>query len=168
AVVIGLKGYSVVNSELREETGEIILKKYFNIGIGVDTKDGLIVPVIRDADNKSILRLAEIISDMAEKGRSRSLDIKELKGGTFSITNIGSLGGTYSTPVIFYPQAAILATGKVQEKPVVIDGKIVIRKIMPVSLTFDHRIMDGGVAARFVNVLKTHLEDPGLLLLELR
>lgn len=168
AVIIALKEYPSFNSTLDMKKSEIILKKYYNIGIGVDTKDGIIVPVIKEADKKNIIHLAEEIKKLAENARSRTIDLKDLNGGTFTITNIGAYGGIFATPIINYPEAAILATGRIQEKPVVINSEIKIRKILPLSLTFDHRIMDGGMAARFTNSIVKHLEDPGLLLLELR
>ncbi len=168
AVVIGLKEYPILNSTLDEEKEEIIYKKYYNIGIAVDTKDGLIVPVIKDADKRSILNLAEHIDELAVKARSRKIELKDLKGSTFSITNVGGYGGIFATPIINFPEAAILATGKVQERPVVIEGEIKIRKILPMSITFDHRLMDGATVAKFIITIKTHLEDPGLLLVELQ
>ncbi len=168
AVIVALKDHPFLNSSMDEKKNEIILKKYYNIGFGVDTKDGLIVPVIKDADKKNIIHLAEEIKNLAEKARSRAIDIKDLKGGTFSITNIGAFGGIFATPITNFPEAAILATGRILEKPVVINSEIKVRNILPLSLTFDHRIMDGGMAARFTNSIVKHLEDPGLLLLELR
>ena len=154
------------------------IKKYYNIGcIGVDTKpklptqnpkDGLIVPIIKDADKKTILQVAKEIKILAENARARIINIDDLNGGSFSITNIGAYGGIFATPIINYPEAAILATGRIQEKPVVINSEIKIRKILPLSLSFDHRIIDGGMAARFINSIVKHIEDPGLLLLELR
>ncbi len=168
AVIIALKDHPYLNSALDEKKSEIILKKYYNIGIGVDTKDGLIVPVIKDADKKNILQLANEIKILAENARARTINIDEMKGGSFSITNIGAFGGIFATPIINYPEAAILATGRIQEKPVVINSEIKIRMILPLSLSFDHRIIDGGMAARFTNSIVKHLEDPGLLLLELR
>jgi len=168
AVVLSLKRFPYLNASLDEESGVIIIKKYYNIGIGVDTKDGIIVPVIKNADRKNIIRLAEEIEDLAGRGRERKLEIKELKGSTFSITNIGSYGGTYATPIINYPEAAILASGRIQEKPRVVEGEITIRKVLPLSLSFDHRILDGGMAARFIKNVARLLEDPGRLLLELK
>ena len=168
AVVIGLKEYPVLNSTLDMENGEIILKNYYNIGIAVDTDDGLMVPVIKNADKKNILTLADSLGRIAEDARSRKIDLKDLKGSTFTITNIGGYGGIFATPIINYPEAAILATGKIQEKPVVIDGEIKIRKVLPLSITFDHRLMDGATVAMFLKTVSTHLEDPGLLLVELQ
>ncbi len=168
AIVIGLKHYPILNSTLDEENGEIILKKYYNIGIAVDTKDGLIVPNIKEADKKNILKLAEDLEDLAEKARSRTLDLKDLRGGTFTITNIGGYGGIFSTPIVMKPEAAILASGRIQDRAVVIDGEIKVRKILPLSLSFDHRIMDGATVAKFIKTVAQHLEDPGLLLVELQ
>jgi len=167
AVVAGLKEHPYLNATLDEQNGEIILKKYFNIGIAVDTEFGLMVPVIKGADKKSILEIAKEIADLAEKARARKLNAMDMKGGTFTITNIGSTGGGwFATPVINYPEAAILATGMIQDMAVPRKGKVAIRKILPLSLAFDHRVFDGAEGARFVNTLKAHLEDPDLFLLE--
>jgi pyruvate dehydrogenase E2 component (dihydrolipoamide acetyltransferase) len=167
AVVAGLKDHSYLNATLDEQNGEIIIKKYFNIGIAVDTEAGLMVPVIKGADKKSILQTAKEIADLAEKARARKLNAMDMKGGTFTITNIGSAGGGwFATPVINFPEAAILATGMIQDMAVPRNGKIAIRKILPLSLAFDHRVFDGAEAARFVNTLKEHLEDPDLMLVE--
>lgn len=168
AVVIGLKEYPFMNSTLDEERGEILLMKYYNIGIAVDTEDGLMVPVIKDADTKNVIHLAEEIERLGKAARARSVALQDLKGGTFSITNVGAYGGIYATPIIHYPQAAILATGRIQERPAVVQGKITIREMLPLSLTFDHRVMDGATVAAFIKTVIRHLEDPGLLLLELR
>lgn len=168
AVIIALKAHPFLNSTLDEDNGEIILKRYYNISIAVDTKDGLIAPIIKDADKKNIICLAEEIKILSERARSRTIDIKELRGGTFSITNVGAYGGIFATPIINYPEAAILATGRIQDKPVAVDGDIKIRKMLPLSITFDHRIMDGAMVAKFTNTIIKHLEDPGLLILELR
>lgn len=168
AVIAGLKIYPCLNATLNEESQEIIIKKYYNIGTAVDTEDGLMVPVIKNADKRTLIKLAEDIEEIAEKARSRSIELKDLKGGTFTITNIGAYGGTYATPIINHPEVAILAAGKIQDRPVVRDAKIVVRKLLPLSITFDHRVMDGGMVARFAGEVIRHLEDPGLLLLELR
>ncbi len=167
AVIAAMKeGHDYLNASLDDEHEEIILKKYYNIGFAVDTEDGLMVPVIKGADEKSILDMAKEIEDLAEKARKRILDLQDMKGGTFTITNVGSLGGVFATPIINHPESAILALGKIMDTPVVINDKIKIRKMLPVSLSFDHRILDGAEAARFVNDLKEHIEDPDLLLIE--
>lgn len=166
AVIRALKKHPNFNSSLEEEHEEIILKKYYNIGIAVDSEYGLIVPVIKGADKKSILDIAKEIIVLAEKARARKIDLADLKGGTFTITNIGSIGGTYATPIINYPEVAILATGKIFDRLVAVNEKVVIRKIMPLSLAFDHRVVDGADAAEFMNTLKEGLEDPDLLLME--
>ena len=165
AVIGGLKEYPVLNASLGE--GEIIIKKYYNIGIAVATEDGLIVPVVKGADKKSMLDIAKEIHDLAEQARKRTIDLQDVKGGTFSITNVGSIGGIFSTPIINGDEAAILALGKIYEKPIVVNGTVKVQKILPLSLTFDHRILDGAVAALFVNKVKEYLEDPDRLLLEL-
>ena len=167
AIIEGLKGHKYVNSSIDEATEDIVLKKYFNIGIAVDTPDGLMVPVLKGADQKSIMQIAKEIMDLADKAKERKLDLMDMKGGTFTITNVGGIGGDYATPILNFPEAAILATGAIRDKPLVKNGKIEIRKVIPLSLTFDHRIFDGAEAARFVNDVKKHLEDPDLLLIEL-
>ena len=166
AVVAGLEEHPYLNASLDDENGEIILKKYFNIGVAVDTNDGLMVPVVKNAKEKSILKLADELVKLSEKARSRTIDLADLKGGTFTITNYGAVGGTYGSPIINYPEVAILGVGKILEKPVVVNGKIEIRKILPLSLSFDHRVIDGAEAARFMNTVIDHLEDPDLILLE--
>lgn len=168
ALIAGLKAYPYLNSELNEEGQEIILKKYYNIGIAVDTPDGLIVPVVKGADEKNILDIAKEIEDFAEKAKKREINLADLKGGTFTITNIGVLGGLYFSPIPNYPEVAILGTGAIHDKAVVIDGKIVARKVLPLSLAFDHRVLDGAMAQRFLNVVMTHLNDPDLILVELK
>lgn len=166
ASISALKEYPFVNSSLDDEHEEIILKKYYNIGFAVDTEDGLMVPVIKGADEKSILDIAKEIENLANQARERKIDLSDLKGSTFTITNVGSLGGIFATPIINYPETAILAVGKIIDKPVVIKNKIKIRKTLPLSLSFDHRVIDGAEAARFMNKLIEHLEDPDLLLVE--
>jgi len=166
AAVIALKEHPYVNSSLDDASGEIVIKQYYNIGFAVDTTDGLIVPVVKGCDQKSILEIAKDLYIRAEETRNREIKLDDLKGGTFTITNIGTIGGDHATPIINHPECAILALGAIKDRPVVVDGQIVIRKILPISLTFDHRIIDGAEAARFVNDLKKHLEDPTLMLLE--
>ena len=164
AVVAALKQYPYLNSSVDDEHEEIILKKYYNIGVAVDTPDGLIVPVVKSADEKDIFTIAQEIQNLTEKAQSREVTLSDLKGGTFTITNIGFIGGTHATPIINYPETAILATGRIRETPVVRDGQVVIRSIMPLSLSFDHRVIDGALAARFVNMIMKFLQDPTLIL----
>ncbi len=159
SIVQALKEHPFVNSSLDEKSEEIVLKKYYNIGVAVDTEDGLIVPVIKGADKKNIEQIAKEIQDLAEKTKKRNVDLMDLKGGTFTITNVGSIGGIFATPVINYPEAAILALGRIHQRPVVEQGNVAIKWVLPVSLTFDHRIFDGAEAARFVNALKKYIEN---------
>jgi pyruvate dehydrogenase E2 component (dihydrolipoamide acetyltransferase) len=166
AVIAGLKEHPYLNATLDDEDEEIILKKYYNIGVAADTPEGLMVPVVKNANDKSILQLAEELTQLTEKARNRTIDLADLKGGTFTITNYGALGGIYGTPIINYPEVAILGTGKIKDTPVVMDGKIEIRKILFLALSFDHRVVDGAEAARFLNTVIARLEDPDLILLE--
>ncbi len=168
AVIAALKNHPYLNATIDDANEEIVIKKYYNIGFAVDTQDGLIVPVLKIADAKTIEQTAKELQDLAEKTRKREIDLGELQGGTFTITNIGAIGGTFATPIINYPQVAILLTGKIYEKPIAVDGKVQIRKVLPLSLTFDHRITDGAEAARFMNEVKEYLEDPDELLLGLK
>jgi len=166
AVTGGLKAAPAFNASLDPFKEAMIYKKYYNIGIAVDTGHGLVVPVIRNTDRKSIIEISREIEDLSRRARESTIDVEELRGGTFTITNVGPLGGTALIPAINYPEVAILGMGRVQEKPVVRDGEIVIRKMLPLTLAFDHRIADGADAARFVGELVKHLSDPHLLLLE--
>ncbi|MEK6869112.1 MAG: dihydrolipoamide acetyltransferase family protein, partial [Nanoarchaeota archaeon] len=158
ATIKALKKHPYVASSVEEE--EIIVKKYYNIGVAIDTPDGLIVPVIKGADQKKLYDLANEVNNFVEKAKTRKIDLMDLKGGVFTITNIGVIGSTYFTPIVNYPETCILGTGRIEEKPVVREGKIVIRKIMPISFTYDHRALDGAEAARFMNDLKELLENP--------
>jgi pyruvate dehydrogenase E2 component (dihydrolipoamide acetyltransferase) len=166
AIIPALKAHPYFNASLDEAAEAIILKRYFNIGIAVDTTDGLIVFVIKDADKKNILDLAKETATLAEKARLRKIDLHELKGSTFTITNYGVVGASYGTPIINYPEVAILGLGKIEDRPVVRSGQIAIRKMMPLSLAFDHRAIDGVEAGRFLGVVIQHLEDPNLMLIE--
>ncbi|UCE60464.1 MAG: 2-oxo acid dehydrogenase subunit E2 [Phycisphaerales bacterium] len=165
-VTAGLKTAPVFNASLDPFGEEIIYKKFYNIGVAADTERGLVVPVIRDTDEKSILQVSAEIEEAAAKAREGTLSVEDLRGGTFTITNIGPLGGTGMIPTINYPEVAILAMGRVQEKPVVVDGEIVVRKMLPLTLAFDHRIADGAEAARFVSDIVRRLSDPNALLIE--
>lgn len=165
AVVESMKKpeHNIVNSSLDETAQEIVIKEYYNLGFAVATDAGLLVPVVKGADKKSIMVVAKEAQDLAEKARNRKLDMADMMGGTFTISNIGSIGGTFFTPIINYPEAAILGIGKIVDKPVVKDGKIVVRKIMPLSFTYDHRLIDGAQAAAFLNTVISYLEKPDLL-----
>ncbi len=166
AVTSGLRAAPSFNASLDPFKEEIIYKRYYNIGIAADTGRGLIVPVIKDTDRKSIIQIAADLEAVVQRAREGGVQPDDLRGGTFTITNVGPLGGTALIPAINYPEVAILGMGKVQEKPVVRDGEIVVRKMLPLTLAFDHRVADGADAARFVSELVRHLSDPNLLLLE--
>lgn len=166
AVVSALKFHPILNATLDEDDEEIIVKKYYNIGIAVDIPEGLIVPVIKLAEHKSLFELAEEIQQLAKKAKSRTLDMADLKGGTFSITNVGMIGGEYATPIINYPEIAILATLKIADRVRAEAGEPKIKKILPLCLSFDHRVVDGAEVARFMNDLINLLENPSLLLIE--
>lgn len=166
AVHHALAEHPLLNASVDEEKEEIIIKKYYNMGIAVDTPDGLMVLVIKDVDKKTILELAKEIQGLSQKARDRKIKLEEMKGSTFTITNYGHFGGTFATPIINYPDVAILGTGKISEKPWVKDGQIVIRKILPLSLTFDHRVTDGVDSAKFLAKVIQYLEDPALLFIE--
>lgn len=165
-LVAAARQFPALNAMIDEEKNEIVYKKYYNIGIATDTDNGLIVPVIHDADRKNIWTIAEAIKDLAARGRDGKLSAAEMKGGTLSITNIGSAGGMFFTPVINFPEVAILGTGRITEKPVVKNGEIVIAPVMALSLSFDHRIIDGATAQNFLNYIKQLLADPELLIME--
>lgn len=165
AVVVLLKEYPVFNSSIDVAGNQIIHKKYYNIGVAVDTENGLLVPVIRDVDKKSIVKLAEELTSIAERARQRKLDSKDLTGGTFTITNLGGIGGTGFTPIVNYPEVAILGISRGRLEPVVHNGEIVPRLMMPLSLSYDHRVIDGAVAARFTRRLAEMLENPYQLLI---
>lgn len=165
AVVQALKENPILNSSLDMENEEIVIKKYYNIGFAVSTEDGLMVPVLKGADQKKLTEIAKELVELSELAMSRKIDLADLKGGSFTITNYGVFGGTYGTPIINYPEVAILGTGRIVDTPMVIDGEIKARKAMHLSLTFDHQVLDGADAARFMNDLKKYLENPNLLLI---
>jgi len=150
AVVAALKLHPVFNASINETTGEIVYKQYYHIGIAVDTEHGLMVPVIRDADKKSMLQLSQEVQQLADKARERKLTIEEMQGGSFSISNQGGLGGGYFTPIVNRPEVAILGMGRSTVRPVVREGRIEQRTILPLGLSYDHRIIDGANAARFI------------------
>ena len=148
AVLNAMKSYPVLNSSIEDDN--LVIKKFYNIGFAVATDDGLIVPNIKDADKKSLYDLAKEIVELANKARARTLRLDEIKNSTFSITNLGSIGVKYFTPMLNYPEAAILGLGKIEERAVVIKSKIVIKRILPLSLTYDHRSVDGATASMFM------------------
>jgi pyruvate dehydrogenase E2 component (dihydrolipoamide acetyltransferase) len=161
AVVTALRRHPAMNASLDEERGEIVLKKRYDIGMAVDAEDGLVVPVIRDAGEKTIVELAREVERLAEGARSGKLSISDLSGGTFTVTSIGSIGGLFSYPVINLPEAAILGVHKIVRRPVVREGEIVVRDMMYLSLSFDHRLIDGGTATRFLNDVILRIETAG-------
>jgi pyruvate dehydrogenase E2 component (dihydrolipoamide acetyltransferase) len=163
ALLAAIKDHPLFNATLNDEDEEIIVKKYYNFGIAVDVPDGLIVPVVKGVDQKSIFDLADEIQTVAEAAKKRSLDLADLKGGTFSITNVGGIGGEAATPIINYPEVAILATLKIKDRVRVKNGQILAVKTLPLCLSFDHRVIDGAEAARFMNDLVAKLEDADFL-----
>jgi len=166
AVQHALHDYPAFNAAIDDAGETIILKRYFHFGIAVETPDGLMVPVIRDVDKKSILDLAAEIRSLGQKARERTISLEEMKGNSFTITNYGHFGGLFTTPIINRPDVAIMGFGRIAERPWVHDGSIAIRSILPISLTFDHRITDGVTAARFLARVVGYLEDPALLFIE--
>ncbi len=165
AVQTGLRDFPTLNATILGD--EIIYKKYINIGFAVETEEGLLVPVIKNVADKSLLDLAVELQELSDRARSRKIDLADLKGNSFTITNLGSIGGRYFTPIINYPDSAILGFGQSYEKPVVRDGQVVVRPVMSLNLTFDHRIADGATAAQFVNHVKERLEDPQVLFMDI-
>lgn len=150
ALVQALKKHPILNSSLDEAKNEIVLKQYFHIGVAVDTEAGLIVPVLRDVDKKDLLQLSKELEEVARKARDRKVTAEELKGGTFTISNQGGIGGAHFTPIVNRPEVAILGLGRGAMKPVVRDNRIEPRLLMPIGLSYDHRVIDGGTAARFI------------------
>ncbi len=164
AAIGALKAFPKVNAELQEN--ELVLKKYYDIGVAVSTDEGLVVPVVRDADRKSFAGIESGISDLAVKARDGKLTLEDITGGTFTITNGGIFGSLLSTPILTMPQVAILGMHKIQERPMVVDGEIQVRPMMYLALSYDHRIIDGSEAVGFLVRIKELIEDPESLLLE--
>lgn len=162
AVVTALRIHPAMNSSLDEERGEIVRKKRYDIGMAVDAEDGLVVPVIRNAGEKTIVELAREIERLAEAARGGKLPLSDLSGGTFTVTSVGSIGGLFSYPVINVPEAAILGVHKIVKRPVFRDGAVVARDMMYLSLSFDHRLIDGGTATRFMNDVIRQIENLAL------
>jgi pyruvate dehydrogenase E2 component (dihydrolipoamide acetyltransferase) len=166
AVTAALKDYPYLNSSLDEDAEEIVKKRYYNVGVAIGASSGLVVPVIEDADRKSLLEIAREIQDFAERAETGDIEPREMRNGTFTVTNIGMVGGEYGTPVINYPEVAILSVGTVSKKPRVVDDDIVPRHVMPLSLSIDHRVVDGITAVRFLNAIEEQLQEPERILLE--
>jgi pyruvate dehydrogenase E2 component (dihydrolipoamide acetyltransferase) len=157
-----------VNAAIDDATHEIVLKHHFHIGMAAATEDGLLVPVIRHADRLTILEIAAEISRLTEGARARTLGMQDLRGSTFTVSNYGSVGGFFATPIINPGEAAILGLGRIVPRPWVVEDRVEPRPILPLSFTADHRLIDGELAMRFLNSLITLLEQPGRLLLEMR
>lgn len=166
ATAKALKKHRQLNSQLDMENNRMIYKNYYNIAIAVDTPEGLVVPVIRNADQLSIFEIALKISELSDKAHNRSLTMDDFKDGTFTLTNFGSIGGIFGAPVINYPQAGILGMGRMMKTPIVKNDQIVIGNILPLSLSADHRIVDGGEASRFMNSIIEYLSDPVSMLMD--
>lgn len=168
ALVHTLKQFPYLNASLDDTRGEIVLKRVYHMGIAVDDPEGLVVPVVRDADRKSLLDIAAEVARLVEKAHAHTLTPAELSGSTFTLTNFGSFGGLFATPIINYPEVAVFGTGRIQKKAVVLeDETIAVRPMMSVSLTFDHRVIDGGMAGRFLNRVMEYLSNPNLLFMEM-
>ncbi len=165
AVSLSLRDHPAVNASIDMEKGEVIFKDYVNVGLAVDTPRGLVVPVLRDCDQMSIPQMAQAIAETAEKAKNAQYGVEDLRGGTFTISNLGAIGGTYSTPIINWPEVAILLVGRSRKMPMVHEDRVEPRLMMPLSLSYDHRIIDGALAARFLKEVIGYLESPGRLLL---
>ena len=166
ALVSALKKYPALNTSFNEEAGEVVHKHYWNIGIAADTDKGLLVPVVKHADRKSIFEISDEINELAVKARDGKLTSDEMKGATCTISNIGSAGGQWFTPVINHPEVAILGIGRIAQKPIVKDGEIVAAPVLALSLSFDHRQIDGATGQNAMNHIKRLLNNPELLLME--
>lgn len=165
AVAGALRQFPTFNASYDEAASEMVFKDYVHIGVAVDSPKGLMVPVVRDADRKGLVSISKEMKELADKAREFKLDVAAMRGGTFTVTNVGALGGTMATPIINYPEVAILGMGKLEWKPVVRDMQIVPRKILPLFLSFDHRVIDGADGARFIRAVIGYLENPLNLLL---
>jgi pyruvate dehydrogenase E2 component (dihydrolipoamide acetyltransferase) len=167
AIVSGLRQFPTLNGVTDDARQEFVVKHYFNFGVAVDTDDGLIVPVVKDVDRRSMIELAAELDRVASDARNGKSKLEDLKDGTFTITNAGNIGGLFATPVINYPEAAIVGVHAIKQKPWIVDGEIKVRDIMYLSISIDHRMNDGATGARFMNHVVSLLTDPGRLLLEI-
>ena len=165
AVALALGQHPTLNASIHDETEQVVYKRYVNLGVAVDTPRGLVVPAMRNVERLPIPQIARELAVIAGKARSADFAIEDLRGGTFTISNLGAVGGTYSTPVINHPEVAILLLGRSRWIPVVRDGEVVSRLMMPLSLSYDHRLVDGAAAGRFLNEVIDYLQNPGKLLL---
>ncbi len=165
AVSMALQRNPILNASIDMEKGEITYKRYINVGVAVDTDRGLVVPALRNTDGRSIAEIARDLATTAQRVRNNDFDLEDLRGGTFTISNLGAIGGTYSTPIVNIPEVAILLVGRSRKLPVVVDDQVAIRLMMPMSLSYDHRLVDGAAAARFLNDIMGYLQAPGRLLL---
>lgn len=166
ALCLSLKRHPVFNASMDEEKQEIVYKDYINIGVAVDTERGLIVPVIRNADQLTLRGIASALKAIAEQVRTNQFAIEDLRGGTFTVTNVGALGGTFSTPIINYPEVAILGLGRTKKVPVLRNGQLAETMILPMNLSFDHRVTDGANSARFTREIIGYLETPAKFMLD--
>jgi len=165
AVASALKHHPIVNASVDPESNQIIYKEYVNIGIAVDTEKGLLVPVMRDVDRMNIPQIAHALARLSQQARTGKYTIEDLRGGTFTISNLGAIGGSYSTPIINPPEVAILLPGRARMMPIYVGDQLKPRLMLPLSITYDHRAVDGAAAARFLNDVKGYLSAPGRLLL---
>jgi pyruvate dehydrogenase E2 component (dihydrolipoamide acetyltransferase) len=165
AAAIALRQFPQFNASLDLAGGQLVIKKYYHVGVAIDTEHGLLVPVLRDVDRKSVQELAQELTDIAERARQKKLQSEEMRGGTFTITNLGGLGGTGFSPIVNWPEVAILGLSRARQQAVVRDGQIVPRLMLPLSLSYDHRVIDGADAARFTRRLAEMLENPLVMLL---
>lgn len=167
ALVVALKEFPYLNASIDDAAGEIVLKSEYNLGFALDTEQGLFVPVVKNADRKSVFEVAREIAGLSDKGRAGKLTLEEIRGGTFSVSNMGNIGaGLYFTPVINHPEVGILGVGSITEKPVVRGGQLAVGKVLHLSVSFDHRIVDGAYATRFLKRVIELLANPTLLLME--
>jgi len=165
ATALALRNHPILNAELDLDNSRMIYKKYYNLGIAADTEEGLVVPVIRNVDKMTIRDIAIAVNQISEKARKRTLTLEDMKDGTFTLTNYGSIGGQFAVPVINYPQAGILGIGRMTEKPVIKNGQVVPGTLLPLSLSVDHRMVDGGEVTRFLNRLMEYISDPVSLII---
>ena len=166
ALTSALRKYPVLNASIDDANQEIVYKKYFNIGIAADTEQGLVVPVIKDADRKSVFMIAQEISELAVKARDGKLSPNEMKGGSCTISNLGSAKGAWFTPIINHPEVAIIGVGRIEDKAIVKSGEIVAAPVLSLSISYDHRLIDGVTAQHALNHIKRLLNDPELLIME--